>query len=219
MPRQFDETTTLADMESSCIFTIAAVTADPAASALAERTQAWLPLLDAERELTRQEHLAEVTLRAQHHLAHWHLDETCNDFGNHLLLALAKDTSNPRWRAHFDQRLSSFVRQPLHAQMLKVKSWLSASSDPVLETFRERLSSTVSAVESSLAKLEERRLITAARHQRRIQLAEKLTAERDALHDELSSIAREKGLDRNWPNAFFYVEPRRTKVKDEPSED
>ena len=53
--------------------------------------------------------------------------------------------------------------------------------------------------------------------QKREALAKYLTVERDKLRDDLSARAREKGLDRTWPNSFFRVGDGRSRSGAEPA--
>lgn len=202
MPRRIPANASIDTMEDEVMFTSAALSADPDAADVAPDFDAWLTELDAERARDRSDRQRDMYNTAQRVVANGRLDLACTRFGDDLLLAVGKDRKSPRWTTFFKAPVSAFVRQPLADQIKDVGGWFS-SQDPALAPHRDTLT-TWHAV-AKQASDAEGAILTAhgERRQRREALGARLTDARDALHDQLSARARERGLDRSWADNFF----------------
>ena len=113
------------------------------------------------------------------------------------------------------------MRQGLARQVATVRGWVEGAKDPVLDEHRDELRRWAEAADKALV---DTRGAAATRRgelwQRREELADTLTRERDSLRDALAELARDKRLPRDWPDVFFRASTRRRSRKDaEPEED
>jgi hypothetical protein len=210
MPRQIDADMTFDDIESEILFTRAALKADPDAEDLVAATEGWLGQVDEVRGLAREVRAEVAAIDAQRITANARLDTVCTTFGDELFLAVGKDRKGKRWLQFFKVPVSSFVRQALATQVATVRGWLEEGDDEVLEKHRAELQRWATAADDALVRT---RGSAAQRRgqlwQRREELADALTRERDSLHEALSARARERDLPRNFANAFFRKSTRR----------
>lgn len=204
MPRKLLATMTLDDIEDEVLFTDAALHADPDAAALANRTASWIERVDAARPHDRKARAAAANSDAARQVAGDRLRRTCVAFGDDLYLAVGKKRKSPRWLQFFPRPVSRFVRQPRVSLVKAVRGWLT-SQDPVLGRYRADLERWSQNADLALVETSAVAIVRGDAHQTRGALAVELTLERDQLHDDLSAIARERGLSREWPDMFFRV--------------
>lgn len=203
MPKKLYAKDTFDAFESEVLFTQAALAADPEAAALGEETADWLGWVDAARAADRAFRLHEAKVDARRIVANGRLDAACVAFGRRLLGASNQDRQSPRFKRFFSKAPSVFVRQALDKQIASVFGWLATNDEPTLEEFRGELTTWASScrdAQDQTAALGPKRGENEAR---RAKLAEDLTRERDALHRELSELAAERGLARDWADLFF----------------
>jgi hypothetical protein len=220
MPRQISPEMTFDDMESEVLFTTAALKAEPEAVDFIGITESWLPLIDDVRKLARQVRAELSEIDARRIVANKCLDSACVDFADDLFRDVQKDRKSARFRQFFPVAASSFVRQGLARQVATVRGWVDGAKDPVLDKHRDELRRWAEAADKALI---DTRGSAATRRgelwQRREELADTLTRERDSLRDALAEVAREKRLPRDWADMFFRVSTRRRSTQDvEPEE-
>lgn len=147
------------------------------------------------------------------------LDTVCAVFGDRLFLAVGKDRKSKRWLQFFKVPVCSFVRQALATQVATVRGWLAEGDDELLDKHRKELERWATAADDALVKT---RGSAAQRRgqlwQRREELADALTRERDSLHEALSAHARERNLPRSFADAFFRRSTRRRRPAAEPEQ-
>lgn len=209
MPRKLLATMTLDAMEDEVLFTDAALRADPDAAALADRATPWLERIDTARPHDRRVRTAAAHSDASRQVAGDRLRRTCVAFGDDLYLAVGKNRKAPRWLQFFPRPVSRFVRQPRVVLVKAVRGWLT-SQDPVLGRYRTDLERWSQSADLALVETSAVAIVRGDAHQTRDALAVELTQERDQLHDDLSAIARERGLSREWPDMFFRVVTAKT---------
>lgn len=197
------------DIEDEVFFTRAAVLADPDAEDLVWITDGWIPRLDGVRVSTRDVREAAMATNARRAVANARLDGVCTEFGDELFLSCGKDREAPRWRGFFHLPVSRFIAIGLAEQVQRIQGWLSEAKDAVLEKFREPLTFWSDRAAGALVEGRAIGLKRGAAWQSREEHAEALTADRDALYEALSARARERGLARDWPQAFFRKEKAR----------
>lgn len=203
MPKKLNATDTFDTLESEVLFTEAALNADPEAQALAGETADWLAQVDAARAADRAFRLHEAKVDARRIVANGRLDSACLAFGKRLLGACNQDRESPRFRRFFPKAPTVFVRQALDKQVANVFGWLATTDEPTLEEHRTALTTWATAcreAQDQTAALGPKRGENEAR---RMKLADDLTRERDGLHRELSELAADKGLARDWADLFF----------------
>ncbi|HEX2574233.1 MAG TPA: hypothetical protein VH877_32095 [Polyangia bacterium] len=209
MPRKLLANMTLDEMEDEVLFTEAALHADPDAAALATRTGPWIERIDAARPHDRKARAAVARGDAARQVAVDRLRRTCVAFGDDLYLAVGKNRKDARWQQFFPRAVSRFVRQPQGALVNTVRGWLS-SRDPALDRHRTDLERWSQSADLALVDTSAVAIVRGDAHQTRGAVAVELTQERDKLHDDLSAIARERGLPRGWPDTFFRVETKKS---------
>ena len=203
MPRAISPEAPIDALEDEILYTGASLKADPEAQDVApDFSTLWLQHLDELRKDERAVRAANLETNAQRAIANVRLDARCEHFGDTLLLEVGKDRNSPRWKGFFPVPVSSFVRQPFADQVQQMTGWLS-SSDPALATHLPELTRWLKASKLSLDQDSDLALTRSAHKQRREAFAAAFTEARDALHDQLSSLAREKKLGRLWADAFF----------------
>ena len=205
MPRLLNATSTFDDLEDEVLFTIAAIQADPDAADLLPMTGTWLGLISTARagNLTMRQQAA--TADAQRIIANGRLDSACVAFGDALFAAVGKDRASARWKTFFAEPVSSFVKQALDRQLKTVKGWLGLPSDAALEPHRPALQKWADAAASAQVKTAEVAGLRGLAWQQREALTDALTRDRDGLASALGQRARERGLQRDWPELFFLV--------------
>jgi hypothetical protein len=165
-------------------------------------------LVDDARAAERKARIAVAEADAQRTVANSRLDQACVRFGDDLFIAVGKDKASSRWTKFFSSAVSRFVRQALPKQVQSVKGWLEAGSDPVLQTHKKDLSKWSDAADAALTKTRGTAVARGDAWEKREEMADSLTRERDGLHEALAACARDKGLPRTWPDTFFRVERR-----------
>ena len=208
MPRKLPATMTLDALEDEALFTGAALRADPDTATLPDRITPWIERIDAVRTTERRTRMAAADTDASRQVAGDRLRRSCIAFGDDLYLSVGKDRKSPRWRQFFPKPVSQFVRTGRGLQVKTVRGWLS-SDDPVLVRHRPDLERWSQATDRALVDTSAVAIVRGNALQMRGALAEELTQERDRLHDELSAIARERGLARDWPDVFFRVDTQK----------
>lgn len=208
MPRKLTADSTCEALEDEILFTDAALRADPDAADLATHSAECLPLVDEVRGKERSLRQTVANVNAARIISNIRLDQSCQSFGRALLFELDNDRTSPRWTQFFSVSPTQFNRQPLGDQVRKVKSWLSSMVDSVLDQYREVLGRWTESADTALTDTEGLTGQRAQVKQAREQLASTLTQKRDALHTQLVQRAQERGLPREWPDAFFYIESR-----------
>ena len=217
MPRRLTREMTFDTLESEAMFTLAALQADPNAADLVPLVSGWIDRIDEVRVFDRQLRQLEANADASRVISNQYLDSSCTRFGDELYLAAGKDRSSSRWTRFFSMPVSDFVRIGLARQVSIVKSWLSASTDAVLEQHRADLESWSAKCDQALLDTD---VVTVRRRdvwEKREALAGGLTKERDALHRKLAERADMQDLGRGWADLFFRIETRNEKVTAEPA--
>jgi len=207
MPRQLNPHDTLDTLEEDVIFTNAMLQADEDAADLVPETESWLAQIDVSRGADRLFRQHVVCVDAARISANLWLDMAVTSFADDLLLDCNKDRESIRWKGFFPQAPSLFVKQPLADETAAVKSWLEAATDPSLDLHREALTKRAENASSALSATRNVSVKRAANLQQREGLAQQLTAARDVLHGTRVKRAQERKLPRDWPDAFFRVEP------------
>lgn len=219
MARQINPEETFDDLHDELDYTEARLLDEEDAQALAPRIEAWRTQVErpprrrrARCGATRRERKPRSTAPTSHSTARATTSRgRCRSRSGVTARARA---SAPSFAS---LRRPSSVR-PLKDQTTAVRGWLTESrGPPVLEEHRPRLERTTARSEAALGRgtgLATRRgnLWTD-----REALAAYLTKERDALEDELATIARAKGHDRHWARSFFRtrrVRPPRNDAND-----
>lgn len=215
MPRKISDEITFDDAENEIIFTRAALAADPDAHDLLSMTDDWMKIVDEARQIERKARIAVAEADAQRAVANGRLDQACTRFGDELFLAVDKDTKAARWTKFFSSAVSRFVRQALPKQVQAVKAWIETGSDPVLQKHKKDLTKWCGAASDALTKTRGTAVARGEAWEKREEMAESLTRERDGLHEALAAHARDKGLPRSWPDTFFRVERRGGTAKEE----
>jgi hypothetical protein len=208
MPRKVPDDITFDDAEQEVIFTRAALAADPDAEGFLPMTDGWMGLVDEARTAERKARVMAAEADAQRTVANSRLDQACVRFGDELFLDVSKDKTAPRWTKFFSHAVSRFVRQALPKQVQVVKGWIEAGSDPVLQKHKKDLSKWSDAADAALTKTRATAVARGDAWEKRAEMADSLTRERDGLHEALAAHARDKGLPRAWPDTFFRVERR-----------
>lgn len=203
MPRPIDSDDTFETLRDETWFTGARLADEPLAAALFERTDEWQARIDACDKTARALDKEETQVEAQFAGGNLVLDAACTDFGDDLLVAVAKDRASPRWRAFFRSSVSDFILQPLSQQVVAVRGWLTESSDEVLLQHKPKLEVAATRVERAVAREAALAVRRATHAQDREALTASLTAQRDALHGDLSALARTNRLPRAWADSFF----------------
>lgn len=214
MPRKIPDDITFDDAEHEVIFTRAALAADPDAEGFLSMTDGWMPIIDEVRTAERKARIAVAEADAQRTVANSRFDQACVRFGDELFIAVGKDKTSPRWTKFFPSAVSRFVRQALPKQVQSVKGWLEAGTDPVLQTHKPELSKWSTAADAALTKTRATAVARGDAWEKREEMADSLTRERDGLHEALAAHARDKGLPRTWPDTFFRVERRGSAAED-----
>lgn len=205
MARKLLSSMTLDEIEDEILYTRAALKTDPNAQDLLSHTEAWLGQLDAVRSYDRQVRERVADVDASRVLGNEYLDSTCISFGDRLLPAVNKNRNSRRWLQFFPISVSRFVDQSLSKQVEIVRGWLGLpeGSDEVLDEYRIPLTDHVGWVDRALVDTRNLTQLRGIVWQRRDQLVADLTAQRDQLREILAQRARERGLSRTWPDAFF----------------
>ncbi len=207
MPRMIREHMSLDDIEDEILYTEAALKADPDAEDLLPLTESWLPSLDEQRARAREVRRTVAGVDAERIVADNRLDQVCTRFGDELYLDVKKDRNAPRWKQFFSTPVSRFVRTALARQVNNVRAWL-RSDDPTLARHRTDIEQWVTRADEALIKTRGIALTRGEAAIARAQFLEDLTHERDGLSEALAARARERGLDRRWPNTFFRTPSR-----------
>jgi len=194
-------------MEEESIFVACALEADPDAAPLVGRTESWVPAIDAQRLLERSVRVALQKAGARRAVSNVRLDSTCSEFIADLRHEERGVADSRRVRAFVATGAQQFVRQALPAQATAVRAWL-VSKDPALDKHRAALDLWSDSALKAVQATKDVGPLRGESWTGREELADKLTRERDALHESLAAIAREKSLPRDWPDAFFRVEER-----------
>lgn len=219
MPRKIDDTETFQDLHDEIDYTLARAEDEPLAAELTATIATWSPRVDAAQRLARELAREEVRCDAARQGANLALDGAVEAFGEDLARETDKDKTHPRWRGHFRTlNLSGFNRQAFATQVPDVRGWLTASADPLLATHRPSLEATTARAEAALARTNALAARRASLWQARRELAEFLTDARDALHDDLSRLARASRLGRSWADSFFRSSGSHKKAKPEDTE-
>lgn len=177
--------------------------------ALAARCAEWLRRISEAEKLFERVEKQEVLIDAARVGANVALDLAVTAFGDALLAAVGKDRKSTRWLGFFKESVSRFNDGPLSDQAGTVKGWLAASSDPVLLAHRPALEAALTRVDEAIARDQAQETWRGNLHVERDTLASWLTAQRDALEEELSALARADGLPRDWPASFFRVSKKK----------
>lgn len=204
MPRQLSADTTFDALEEEILFTRAALLADPDSTDLLSVTDNWMARVDEVRLQDRGVRQSAAEADALRSVANGRLDAACTRFGDELFLAVGKNRSSPRWLQFFKLAVSRFIRTALPAQVLTVQGWFT-STDPVLVAHRPDLERWANAADSALVKDRGLAVSRGENWQRRTELCEGLTRDRDGLHATLVDRAADRTLDRGWPDVFFRV--------------
>ena len=120
-------------------------------------------------------------------------------------MAVGKNRKSPRWLMFFAEAVSSFIRQALAAQVATVRGWLESAKDPVLEEHRAGLDTWSKSAGDALIKTRGLATVRGELWEKREELAEGFTRERDALHRALAEHADKAELGRDWADLFFRV--------------
>jgi len=198
----------MADIRLEVDYTRARLEDEPETESLSVRTDEWLAKLDETEVQLKAVEREHARVYAGLTGANRSLDAAVSDFADDLLTAVKKDRTSARWLATLRKSPSDFNRQDFAVQTSAVRGWLADPQDEVLVTHKDRLETATVRSENALR----REAALAARRgvvwQRREALAAYVTEQRDALHDDLSAIARAKKLGRSWANTFFRVSQR-----------
>ncbi len=214
--RQMTADMPLDDDDDEIFFTRAALKADPNASPFLAMTDDWLALVDAVRAKDRQARIANADANAARIVSNFHFDHACTQFGDDLLLAVAKDRDSARWTQFFPIAVSRFIKMRFDKQIQKVKAWLAPNvTEPVLDKHRSALTTWSDAAAAALGQTNSVSMVRGTAQMAREQLAEDLTRERDGLYEALAAHGRNKGLPRDWPKQFFRVTKRTTPEAEE----
>jgi hypothetical protein len=209
MPRKIDANTTLDDMDDERFFTRAALRADPDAAEFLAQTDTWGDRIDEVRKLTRETLEAVANADAARAISNARLDSLCGRFGDELVLAVNKDRKHPRFMQFFrGTSVKAFCMQAFGRQLLAVRAWAGITDD-VFARHKDPILTWTTAGEASLAATAATAGIRGKAQLAREALAQDFTRDRDALHADLSDRARERGLPRDWADAFFRVTRRR----------
>lgn len=203
MPRQIDPDETFDTLRDEMNFTASRLQDEAAAAGLAGRTTDWKSRIDAAEATARALDHDVTAVDAARQGANDALDAATTAFADALLPAVGKDRSSPRWRGFFRTSVSEFNRMPLAEQAAAVRGWLNDSQDAVLLAHKDALDAATGRVERAIARENALASRRGGLWQEREALASYLTNERDALHDELSAVARANGLPRGWASSFF----------------
>jgi len=203
MPRQIDPDETFESLRDETWFTGARLADEPLAADLFDRTDDWQARIDASERASRALDKDETQTEAARVGGNLVLDAACTDFGDDLLVAVSKDRASPRWRAFFRSSVSDFILQPLSTQAVAVRGWLTDSDDEVLIQHKPVLEVANVRVERAIAREATLALRRATFMQDREALAGFISAQRDVLHADLSTLARANKLPRAWADSFF----------------
>jgi len=203
MPRKLVPEMTLDTFEDEVLFTTAALEADEDAHDLASTTAHWLEGIDEVESTDRQVRQAIASADAKRSMANQRLDIAVLKFADDLLADVDKDRESPRWLEFFKLAPSRFVKVALADQVNNVQGWVSSSSDPILLEHLDSLSRRATDAQSALVSTTGLSSRRSTLKQKRAQLGESLTTDRDALHRKLAERAQERKLPRSWADAFF----------------
>jgi len=214
MPREINPNETLADIRLEVDYTRARLEDEPETETLAPRTDEWLAKIDEAEVKAKAVEREQARVYAGLTGANRTLDNAVTDFADDLLTAVDKDRTSARWLAVFRKSPSDFNRQDFAIQTSAVRGWLADPQDDVLIAHKDRLGTATVRSENALKREAAMPSRRGALWQMREALAAQLTEQRDALHDDLSAIARAKKLGRSWANTFFRVPPRAERPRD-----
>lgn len=148
------------------------------------------------------------------------LDDAVIRFSDDLLRAVGKDANHPRFRRHFKQAPSHFIRNSRLEEATTVKSWVgSIKSEPEPEVSRhaELLAKAASA---SMDALDAAAAAAGERASLRVKgwggYMRGVDAARDALYADLVKRGHERNKPRDWANRFFLTRGRVQKAADPP---
>ena len=203
MPRPIDHDESIGSIRSEIRFTRARLKHEPRASEVTTRTDLWNDKNDALEADLRSARDAEADAEAALVGANDAIDHATVAFADALHADAARTDAHDRWHAYFKTTVSDHNRQDFREQVRLTREWLTREGNPVLEQHREALERATARCE--LALRSER-----AAHARAVCVTAQrelftawLNAQRDALHDELSRIARNLRLGRAWADSFF----------------
>ncbi len=217
MPRLITERMSLDDVEEEVLYTEAALKADPDAEDLLPLTANWLAAVDQQRAREREVRRTVATVDATRVVADNRLDQACTRFGDQLFLDVNKDRNSPRWKQFFKVPVSRFVRTALPRQIASVRAWLQ-SDDALFTQHKADIEQWVTRADDALVKTRALALSRGQAAISRAEFAEDLTHERDGLEAALGARARERGLDRRWPNSFFRSSSRSSRASTDDAE-
>ncbi len=214
--RQFHIKMTLDDVRQKSVFTMSALSADPDAEDLLDRTTTWMERIDAVEASQRALQYKEQQVNAQRRVAHTRLVAAARHFADLLLLDVNKNKEAMRWQVHMRKMsITQFSVQPLDDILAQVQAWI-LLDDPVMQknaSLKAELSlwaeRTAKVADGENAVAVQRSLLWQARNT----LTSTLTRERDALHAALLNRAHEKNLPRDWPQQFFSVDKTSSTAK------
>lgn len=208
MPRQLTTRTTLAEHESEIFFTRAGLGADPDAVDFLPRTDHWMDAVDTVAKAQRKAREFVAITDAQRAVANARLDGHTAKFGNELDLAVDRDRAGGRFKRFFGtQTIKGFCRQAFPRQVALVLAWAEIVDD-VFDRHKEQILRWARAGRAALDETAKTATVRGEAAIAEERLAEDMTRERDALHAELVTRAKERHLPREWPDTFFRVETR-----------
>lgn len=205
MPKRIYATDTFEVIENEVMFTRSALKADEDARPFLSETEDWFARIERGRTADRAFREKDMDATAARSIANVRLDIACLAFGKDLLYA-AGDRASRRFTSFFPVAPWRFVKQPFGDQLLKVKGWIGVTGEAVLDQHREQLTLRVQNADAAQVAVAALGPARGANWDARTQLADDLTRLRDGLHRALADHAAEKGLPREWPDAFFRVE-------------
>ncbi len=209
MPRPIDQNESIASIRSEIRFTRARLKHEPRASEVTTRTDLWNDKNDALEADLRGARDAEADADAALVGANDAIDQATVAFADALHAEAERVGELERWHAFFKTTVSDHNRQDFREQVRMTREWLTRRHDPVLEEHRDALEQATARCELALrAERAAHARGVCAVAQRQLFVAW-LNAQRDALHDELSRIARNLRLGRAWADSFYRGRSRR----------
>ncbi len=210
MPRAIDSKDTYDNLRFEIDFTEGRLEDEPHTKELVATIVPWRDRVAAAEAKARAFQTAESKLAAARLGANVALDKAAVDFSDDLLREVGKDKAHALWRGHFrDQSVSAFIRGPFDNQVRTVRAWLTESTATSTATHRTPLETATQRAEAVLAREASHAVERGELWHDRQQLATWLTDQRDALHDQLSLLARTHNLGRDFADGFFHVRTRR----------
>lgn len=203
MPRPIEHDESIASIRSEIRFTRARLKHEPRAAEVTTRTDLWNDKNDALEADLRSARDAAADAEAALVGANDEIDQATVIFADALHADVLRTGGHERWHAFFKTSVSDHNRQDFREQVRVTRAWLTRKGEPILELHREALEHATARCELALRSEKAAQARAVCVEAQRELFTAWINQQRDALHDELSRIARNLRLGRAWADSFF----------------